>query len=329
MKKKVTYASVATVTAKEQDNLLSKQNVVGVATAHKVKDEKDTGELCLSVFVTHKLPKNDVGSKNMIPANFGDIRTDVIQTGEIMAGNGAVDEKNISMKEELGIETLKQRIRPAMGGFSVGHYKISAGTIGTCVYDRDPLPNMPRRYYILSNNHVLANSNNAVIGDPILQPGPYDGGTVPNDIIAKLSRFVPIHFINLPNIPLNYVDAAIAAGEFHNLNREIYWIGYVKKVNYKPKVGDLVEKTGRTTNFTTGKILALNATVNVNYGGGNIARFINQIVTTSMSAPGDSGSLICDLNEAAVGLLFAGSSQITIANSISIVEKYLNIRIHP
>ena len=88
-------------------------------------------------------------------------------------------------------------------------------------------------------------------------------------------------------------------------------------------------KTGRTTNFTTGEILALNATVDVNYGGGNIARFVNQIVTTCMSAPGDSGSLICDTKEGAVGLLFAGSSKITIANSILYVQKYLNIRIHP
>lgn len=325
MKKQLTYQSIADVTKKEQDNLLSKQNVVGVATANKIKAGKDTGELCVSIFVTQKLDKKDVGSKDMIPQNIGGISTDVIETGEIMAGHG----EGMSMKEELGIESLKKRIRPAMGGFSVGHYKITAGTIGTCVYDLDPLPNIPQRYYILSNNHVLANSNNAHIGDPILQPGPYDGGTVPSDIIARLYRFVPIHFINYPSIPHNYVDAAIAVGEFHDLNREIYWIGYIKQVNSNPKIGDLVEKTGRTTNFTTGKILALNATVDVNYGGGRVARFVNQIVTTRMSAPGDSGSLICDIKEGAVGLLFAGSSTVTIANSILYVQKYLHIRIHP
>jgi hypothetical protein len=217
-----------------------------------------------------------------------------------------------------------------MGGFSVGHYKITAGTIATCVYDLKTVPGIPERYYILSNNHVLANSNNARIGDPILQPGPYDGGSIPADIIARLSRYVPIRFKSASApVPLNLVDAAIAEGKFHDLNREIYWIGYVKQVKSNPMVGDLVEKTGRTTNFSTGKILSNNAIVDVNYGGGRVARFARQIVTTVMSAPGDSGSLVCDIKEGAVGLLFAGSSKVTIINSILYVQSLLGIRLHP
>jgi hypothetical protein len=246
-----------------------------------------------------------------------------------MAGSPATLDNEVPMKEQLGIEVLRQRIRPAMGGFSVGHPKITAGTIATCVYDLEPFPGIPRKYYILSNNHVLANSNNARIGDPILQPGPYDGGTLPSDIIARLSRFVPIRFKTPTSAPINYVDAAIAEGKFHNLNREIYWIGYVKQVKSNPKVGDLVEKTGRTTNFSTGRIIALNATVDVNYGGGRVARFAKQIITSRMSAGGDSGSLVCDIKEGAVGLLFAGSSRVTIVNSILYVQSLLRIRLHP
>jgi len=152
---------------------------------------------------------------------------------------------------------------------------------------------------------------------------------VPGDIIARLSRFVPIRFKTPTSTPLNYVDAALAEGEFHNLNREIYWIGYVKQVNSRPRVGDIVEKTGRTTNFSTGKILSINATVDVNYGSGRVARFARQIVTTNMSAGGDSGSLVCDIKEGAVGLLFAGSSQVTIVNNILYVQSSLQIRLHP
>jgi hypothetical protein len=179
----------------------------------------------------------------------------------------------------------------------------------------------------LSNNHVLANSNNAKIGDAILQPGPYDGGTIPNDIIARLSRFVPIKWKTSSSAPCNYVDAAIAEGQFHELNREIYWIGYIKQLYIAPKVGDIVEKTGRTTNFTTGKVTAINATVDVNYGGGRVARFCRQILTTNMSAGGDSGSLVCDRDERAVGLLFAGSSTVTVLNNILYVQVLLGIRI--
>lgn len=332
MGKENKHKTIAEVCETEKEALLKKQNVVGVAIGHKIieKEDRDTGKPCIMLFVTHKVDKDELKPEDMISGDLEGHKTDVLETGEIFAGEGfSADNTETTMTEEIGIETLRQRIRPAMGGFSVGHPKITAGTIATCVYDVRPFPGIPRRYYILSNNHVLANSNNAQIGDPILQPGRYDGGTLPADIIARLSRFVPIKFKTATSTPINYVDAALAEGEFHNLNREIYWIGYVKQVNSKPQLGDIVEKTGRTTNFTTGKILALNATVDVNYGGGRVARFAKQIVTTNMSAGGDSGSLVCDIKEGAVGLLFAGSSRVTIVNNILPVQKYLGIRLHP
>lgn len=327
MAKKDIYAEIADVCEDQRDELFKKPNVVGVAAGNKIieAEDRDTGEPCITLLVSHKLEKSELSSKDMIAKTVQGVKTDVIETGEIFAGYDPDDDA----REGIAVETLRQRIRPAMGGFSVGHPKITAGTIATCVYDMKPFPGIPRRYYILSNNHVLANSNNAQIGDPILQPGSYDGGTYPADVIARLSGFVPIKFKTPTSIPLNYVDAAIAEGEFHNLNREIFWIGYVKQVNSNPKVGMLVEKTGRTTNFTTGKILALSATIDVNYGGGKVARFARQIVTTNMSAGGDSGSLVCDISEGAVALLFAGSSSVTIASPITYVQSALGIRLHP
>ena len=334
MEKEEVYKAIAEVSEKEQDALFAKQNVVGVATGHKIKEGVDTGEPCVTVLVSQKIdikkyPKL-LPPKDRVPPKLKGFKTDVVEVGEIFAGSAAASDKGeVPMKEELGVEVLRQRVRPAMGGFSVGHYRITAGTIATCVYDLRPFPGIPPKYYILSNNHVLANSNNARIGDPISQPGPADGGRVPRDIIARLSRFVPIKFKTPTSVPINYVDAAIAEGEFHNLNREIYWIGLVQQVKSNPKVGDIVEKTGRTTNFTTGRIMALNATVDVNYGGGRVARFARQIVTTRMSAPGDSGSLVCDIKEGAVGLLFAGSHRVTVVNSILYVQSLLGIRLHP
>lgn len=70
----------------------------------------------------------------------------------------------------------------------------------------------------------------------------------------------------------------------------------------------LVKKVARTTNLTVGRITAINATVDVGYGGGQVARFTDQIVTTNISAGGDSDSLVVTLDNIAVGLLFAGSS---------------------
>jgi hypothetical protein len=74
-------------------------------------------------------------------------------------------------------------------------------------------------------------------------------------------------------------------------------------------------------------VIAVNATIDVGFGGGKVARFLDQIVTTNMSAGGDSGSLISTLDEVAVGLLFAGSSVATIANQIENVRALLRVEV--
>lgn len=318
------YANIAKETRDEHADLMSKENVVGVAVGHKVKDDIETDEPCVTVFVSRRVKESDLASKDLVEREIRGYKTDVVEIGEIFAGGTETEE----LYEEPEVMTLKQRIRPVMGGFSVGYPRVTAGTIATCVY-KGPVPGIPSKYYILSNNHVLANCNNARVGDPILQPGRYDGGTYPRDMVARLSQWVNINWISGSHTPHNLVDAAIAEGELHNLNREIYWIGYVKGENYKPKINQVVQKTGRTTNYTTGKILALHATVDVNYPYGKKARFVDQIITSRMGAGGDSGSLICGLAEGAIGLLFAGSNIITIANRIQHVQRLLNIELHP
>jgi hypothetical protein len=307
-------------------------NLVGVGSGMKWTNGEPTGKPALVGLVTHKVPDDELTDEDRLPTKVGRTAFDVLAVGELIAGGG--------IPAASGPQTLARRIRPAESGYSVGHTRITAGTLGTCVYDILPgggvTPprhgvGIPPRYYILSNNHVLANSNAATLGDWILQPGPFDGGTDPADRIARLSRFVPITFF--PPTPLpqhrNLVDAAVAQGEFHDLDREIYWIGYVGAWRRRraARVGQLVQKTGRTTNFTVGRITALNATVDVNYGGGRVARFKDQIVTTAMSAGGDSGSLVTTLDEIAVGLLFAGSSQATIINHIEHVRALLRVEV--
>ncbi len=308
----------------------TRANVRGMGIVCKWQNGQPTGEPALGVLVTHKLTKDAVSKADMVPAKLEGVQTDVLAIGEPFAGGSG----------EAGIHSLTKRLRPAEGGYSVGHIKITAGTIATCVYDIlpggtvSPPANgvgVPPRYYILSNNHVLANSNDASLGDPVLQPGPFDGGTDPADRIARLSRFIPITFS--PSIPLalhnNLVDAAVAEGQFHDLDREIYWIGYARGWRRKANVtiGTVVQKTGRTTNYTIGRITAINATVDVGYGGGKVARFKDQILTTAMSAGGDSGSLVTTVDDVAVGLLFAGSSVVTILNQIENVRSLLRVEV--
>ena len=307
-------------------------NVRGLAVVCKWTNGEPTGEPALGVLVAQKLTKDAVSKADMVPAKLEGVQTDVLAIGDLFAGGNE--------PPEAGIQTLARRLRPAEGGYSVGHFKITAGTIATCVYDILPGGTVsppahgvgvPPRFYILSNNHVLANSNDAALGDPILQPGPFDGGTDPADRIARLSRYIPITFQPPTALALhnNLVDAAVAEGQFHDLDREIYWTGYVRGWRRKANVtvGTLVQKTGRTTNYAAGRITAINATVDVGYGGGRVARFNDQIVTTNISAGGDSGSLVTTLDDVAVGLLFAGSSIATILNQIENVRSLLRVEV--
>ncbi len=307
-------------------------NVVGLGVGVKWRGGEPTGEEALLVLVTQKVDKELLAKADLAPPKLADMQTDVLAVGYPVAGGG----------EGLGTatQTLAQRLRPAEGGYSVGHKDITAGTIATCVYDILPggavSPprhgiGVPSKYYILSNNHVLANTNNARSGDPILQPGPYDGGSSPDDVIAVLSRFVPIR-LEPPTprrVHRNLVDAAVAEGQFHDLDREVYWTGYVRGWRPKAKVtvGTTVQKTGRTTNYTIGRITAIGATVDVGYGGGRVGRFVDQVVTTNISAGGDSGSLVTTPDNVAVGLLFAGSSIATIINQIENVRSLLRTEV--
>ncbi|MGF1594073.1 MAG: hypothetical protein ACFCUW_12375 [Kiloniellaceae bacterium] len=302
-------------------------NVVGMGFGVKWSDGEPTGKPALLALVSQKVDKEELTAADMIPKKIGEMPTDVLAIGEPFAGQAE--------PVEVSAQLLARRARPASGGYSVGHKAITAGTIGTCVYDMMGTPGnsvgVPNHYYILSNNHVLANSNNGTPGDAVLQPGPFDGGSDPADRIAALSRFIPITFD--PPVPRalhrNLVDAALAEGQFHDLKREIHWVGHLR--GWRPRVdvtvGTLLHKTGRTTNYTTGRITTVNATVDVNFGGGRVARFRDQILTTPMSAGGDSGSLVADRENFAVGLLFAGSPQVTILNQIQHVRSLLRVEI--
>lgn len=306
-----------------EEELLAKSNVVGVGLGYKITGGEQTDTASVMVLVNHKLPEGLVADQDVVPETVDGRPTDVVEVGDLFAGGS--DTEELMPLQEVDAQTLAKRVRPARPGYSVGHFKITAGTIGAGAYDLTPIPGIPPRYYILSNNHVLANSNQANIGDPILQPGPFDGGTMPADVIGRLARYVPIKFDG----SCNYVDAAVAEVPFDTIDRDIYWNGYPATAAKAAAVGMLLKKTGRTTHFTTGRVTAIGATVNVNYGGGKVAKFCNQIVTSNMSAGGDSGSLVLDWDNNPVGLLFAGSSVATILNPIATVQLALKVRVWP
>ena len=123
----------------------------------------------------------------------------------------------------------------------------------------------------------------------------------------------------------NFVDAAIMMPVHDSLLSSIMDIGIIEGAA-RAFLGDKVEKAGRTTDYTQGIVTLIGAIINVDYGQGRTAVFYDQIVTSNMSAGGDSGSLgVIQNTQKAFGLLFAGSPQATIYNPIDKVLDALHI----
>jgi len=315
-------------------SLLVLPNVLSTGGGYKITAGEKTPELSIICSVKEKLPGSKLLKKDMVPGNFDGIPTDVIQTGTIRA-----------FMSNTG------RIRPAPGGVSIGHRDITAGTLGCLVKKNNEL-------YILSNNHVLANSNNAQLGDPIFQPGPYDGGSYPDDHIANLEQFVRLNFIEVPSeCPAalgisnflnglatlfnsdarfrvistkaidNLVDAAIAKPiNPGDVTEEILEIGTIQGT-IAGDLGMAIKKSGRTTGLTTGEITQVDVTVNVQYGENKIALFTDQLMAGAMSQGGDSGSAVLTDNNQLTGLLFAGSDETTVINRIENVFSALEVTV--
>ncbi|KMT22177.1 hypothetical protein [Clostridium cylindrosporum] len=286
--------------------LLSLPGVVGIALSYKVIDNQTTDMQCIQVLIEKKLPLNKLSIHHMIPKTYKGFITDVFETGIIESYLNS------------------SYMRPFNCGYSVGLSHIgNTGTAGAIVkskLDKDD------NYYVLSNNHVLARENTAPIGSSILQPSQSDGGLYPEDIIANLSRFIPIEFINNNYTPTNTVDCAIA--EINNISLAspyISGIGLPRGIRH-PFIGQLVRKSGRSTGLTHGMVMSIGATIKVNYPyTKKKALFKNQIITTQMSLKGDSGSLLLDRYGMAIGLLFSGSKNVTLYNRINDVLSALNV----
>ena len=148
-----------------------------------------------------------------------------------------------------GVDPTARFERPVPIGISTGHPDITAGTIGARVTDGT-------NYYALSNNHVYTNENLAAIGDDVLQPGTFDGGSAPADVIGTLDSFVPIAF----NGSANRVDAAIALTTAAELGDSTPVDGYgtPAATTVAATLGTEVIKYGRTTGQTMGTIDAIN-----------------------------------------------------------------------
>ena len=271
-------------------------------------------------------------------ANEEQVRREIVDTMGVQAASS--DELSVEVEVTGPIEIYtsnRSKFRPAPAGASVGHFKITAGTIGGWARGRG---NRSRRQLMVSNNHVLANSNAGRFGDSIIQPGRADGGANPADRIAILERFVTINFAAGAT---NFLDCATGWCWPNRVRREhVYHRGgstarFFRTGNsvIQPRVNMVVGKTGRTTDLTQGTIRATGVSINVNYGPAGVAHFRDQFSVRStnsqtFSAGGDSGSFVWQWNRrlSPVGLLFAGGGGTTFCNRMSRVLTALDITLN-
>ena len=300
-----------------EDRLQNMHGVVGVGVGHKWVEGCPSATPAVLVFVEKKLTKRSLAKFSLadrVPEEIDGVPTDVIEVGKIVKQN------------------FRQRIRPVKPGYSCGHHDVTCGTIGGLFMDRDGEP------VILSNNHVLANENKANIGDLIYQPGVYDMGANANlkfrewpDPVANLPYIATLKkFLKLGNDG-NPHDSAIARlhpkivahgmidSLYPSINRPCGAFGTLQS-------GMQVQKCGRTTGYTTGRVIGVNASFTIQYDFGK-ARFVDCVVLSAMSKGGDSGSVIMDMNTNAVALLFAGSPKVTIASPIGPVADYYGLKV--
>ncbi|MCD3350270.1 trypsin-like peptidase domain-containing protein [Clostridium botulinum D/C] len=289
----------------EYDFFLNKPNVQAVGLGFNVINGVCTFQKCIKVFLSKKIPENSLPQSALVPPIYKGIITDTTESGIFSSSQ------------------LTSRIRPVLEGYSIGPAaQNTAGTFGCLVKDLND-----HSINLLSCNHVLARLGLVPIGAPILQPGLLDGGNIHTDVVATLSRFIPIKFKGLISSPTNLADAAIAKVSNPSLvSNKLAILKTPLRGVAEPSLGEHVFKIGRTTGSTEGFIVATDVSQLETYPKGK-ALFKHQIITSNPSDPGDSGAILFDEHFNALGLLFMTTDKknFTSFNLISDVLKLLNV----
>lgn len=308
--------AVAAVQDRHTPSLMSRPGVVGTAVGLS-----ESGELVVKVYTETQL------GAGALPTELEGIRVEQEVTGKIVAmkgGGGGVS--------HTAIQTPPIQLGTSGGWrYDLANGYCCGGTLGSLV-------SKGGAQYVLSNYHVLeadivngGNSRVAQPGDPVIQPGLIDVSCNANSAqnVATLS--------GIKSLPGSNVDAAIAQviPGMVRTDGAILEIGTISASTVGASLSQAVKKSGRTSGLTRSSVNGLNASVSVAYenecaGGAAFTKtYSGQILISNRKRflqGGDSGSLMVEdvtTNPRAVGLLFAGSSTIAVANPIGQVLSFL------
>jgi hypothetical protein len=228
----------------------------------------------------------------------------------------------LSGPDPVGANPFPQGIRARreklVGGISGANTNLTgqSGTIGYFCTRKSKLRRR-REVHLLSNSHVFADLRKASVDhtDLILQPSPGEPGS--SRPVATLVNYAALTFDNL-KAP-NYVDAAIAKLLGPQTHEPLIpMIGTVKgyvRTN-ELELGEAVRKFGRTTGYTEGRVASICLDIWIRYDRTGQSAFFQDQILLEPSRPqcetfvskGDSGSLVVDAEQNAIGLIFAGTA---------------------
>jgi hypothetical protein len=295
-----------------RDELESYPNVVGTGVGPRRVGGRRTDEEAIVVFVSRKLPRAQLNDADCLPeavtVDDREVRVDVQEIGEPRAQAAP------ALVDEEARWNRKRRWRPAPAGVSFGHPEITAGTLGT-----PPLRTAEGDLVVLTNAHVAAPIGAADEGDQVLQPGPADGGDLPEDDVGTLAEWSDIDRDepNPTDSALVAIDGAVIRDDVLGLGPLRGWADAGFDATYA--------KSGRTTGVTTGDLRARNVRVQVGGYYPEPVTFVGVDVFSPMSAGGDSGSVIGverDGGFYGTHLLFAGSDQTTLGIPLETVQEH-------
>ncbi len=307
--------------------ILQRKGVISVQEGVKKVGGLPTGDLCITVGVEKKIPKNEVLPHDLIPGEYFGIKTDVVEVPVIYP------------ESRLG------KMRPVQGGISLCDANYAAAcTLGAVVKCK-----LTGRLVALTNNHctgMLYDTNYAtpdrayksdfVKGIPMIQPSSSDGGSLHTSKLGVVLRAVPMIF---GLSAANQCDSAICSidelGAAWFSMYESYTGPFLFAATSALSEDLEVWKSGRTTGVRSGSIDVVSLSINVQYGttDNDRAAFTDLIKVrplshNNFSMGGDSGSCITaeiSGDEYIIGHHFAGDGTNGFAGQIEHVADQLNI----
>jgi len=304
---------------------------VGITTVKYVAGQPQAmPEPGIVVFVRKKLPEDMVKPAFLVPKAIAVqdggqpkyVWTDVIEADPPMAlvlfdkwaeRYGLTPIAIIEPVQECGCNT--SRCRPVEAGLSVCDCELTACT-ATGLF-RDPAGNT----YLLTNAHctkyTASCNKDDLINRPMSQPGPYDGGKCPDDVIGTVVKASDLTQDGATDTALIKLNQGV------EVVNKLHGTQFSFNGKYRePNVGEVVYKSGRTSGANSATVQALHVDVQVDYRC-SIRTVKDTIVTTAFLQPGDSGSPVVTSDGTFVGQGFAGSSSVSVLISpLNIVKEF-------